>query len=84
MTAHLAEQIRKTHGLDVKTVHAVELLPIEVLHLVGGNHAVIVGVDAAKPELERDIVRLVLFAQREPHEIVVPHAVRRAANGNAH
>ena len=57
----LAKKVCYRNGLHVKTVHPVELLPVEMFHLKLRDYTIIVQVAAPEPKLNAGVRSFVLF-----------------------
>jgi len=72
---HLAEEVDEENRLMIKVFKSVNLLFVEVVHLMGRNDLVVIQVDHFEPVLQRSKRGLVLLGQHEPHEVLVAHFV---------
>mmetsp|Transcript_34514 Transcript_34514/g.96335 ORF Transcript_34514/g.96335 Transcript_34514/m.96335 type:complete len:370 (-) Transcript_34514:308-1417(-) len=73
---HLAHDVREGDGVVVQALHPLDLLLVEVLHLVVPDAAVTVEIEHMEPVLHRPICLPILIAQQEPDEVLVPHLPR--------
>jgi len=59
----------------VKVLQSMDLFLVKVLHFEWGDYLIVVQVYHFEPVLQGSQGGLVLFAQHEPHEVLVPHLV---------
>ena len=72
---HLAKEVHKENGFMIKVLEPMDLLFIEVIHLMRCDNLVVIEVNYFEPVLQRAKRSLVLLGQHEPDEVFVPHLV---------
>ena len=72
---HLAEQINEENWLMVKILKSVNLLLVEVFHLMRSYYVVIIKIYYSEPVSQTSQGCFVLFAKHKPHEIFITHLI---------
>jgi len=70
---HLTEQIDEEDRFVVQIFHSVNLLLIEVVHLMWCNRAIVIQIDHFEPVLQGSQRRLIFFREHEPDKVFVAH-----------
>lgn len=74
---HLTQQVNEKDWFVIQVLQSMDLLFIKVFHLVRCYYLIVIQVDHFEPVLYAPNGGLVLFAEHEPHEVLVVHFVLR-------